>query len=217
MNNTDYQYTTYPDFLNRKIIDGFRKLIKDTSKIIDYYQKYNYHNESQQLKCKLSMFQKAYIVIKNFRTEITNGKELTGMRGISPGIPERINMILEYGITNDFAQEDINNAYLACPDTNEVGDKGDDFVLFLDSPLSGDTSRSTSPTSQTFMYDNYQKSEGYLNTLKNVSTNMFNGIKNNISNPFQRTTNQNHLAGGYLEDDYEHNDSFINIPTSQIV
>jgi hypothetical protein len=208
MNNSDYQYTTYPDFLNRTIIDGLQKLIKDTSKIIDYYQKYNYHNESQQLKCKLAMFQKAYIVIKNYRTEIFNGKELSGLRGISPGIPERINMILEYGITNDFAQEDINNAYLECPDVNENGEKSDDFVLFLDTQLSSDTSRSSSPN---LTYDNYQKPEGYLNAFKTVSTNMFNGIKNNI-NPFNRVKNDR--DGGYLEEDY---DSCINIPASNIV
>lgn len=215
MENTDYQYTTYPDFLNRKIIDGFRNLIKDTSKIIEYYDKHNYINETQQLKCKLSIFQKAYIVIKNYRSEIYDGKHLNGLKGISPGIPERINMILEYGTTNDFQLEELKIAYKECPENELKKDLNEDVYIVLDINYDTDSSRNVSPTSQT---------SGYLNSFKNV----FEGVKNNIGNPLNALKNISvgKFGGGYLEDEdtYYNNsynkkcdESYINMEPHQIV
>ncbi len=221
MDNINYQYNSYPDFLNRKIIDGFRKLIKDTKKIIEYYQKYNYNNEAEQLKFKLSIFHKAYVVIKNYRSEIYDGKQLNGIKGISPGIPERINLILEHDNTNDFKVEELAIAYQECPDMDTNKDINDDVYLFVD--MDYDSSRNASPTSPSF--NTSSNSSSYLNSFKSVSSSVIEGVKNNIPNPlhvFKRISVSN-FVGGYLEDEDYHtsytpvNESYIDIPPHQIV
>ena len=224
MDNINYQYNNFPDFLNRKLIDGFRLLIQDTSKIIDYYQKYNYINEANQLKYKLSIFQKAYIAIKNYRSEIFDGKQLNGIKGITPGIPERINMILEHGNTNDFSQEELSSAYTYCQDTDGKY-VNDDVYIEIDEDY--DSSRNVSPISniQQSYTSNHNYDTGYLTNLKNASSTVIEGVRNNIPNPlhvFKRISVSN-FVGGYLEDeDYQHNsyhvnDSYIDIPSHQIV
>jgi hypothetical protein len=216
MDNSEYQHTTYPDFLNRVIIEGFRKLIKDTSKMIDYYEKYNYIGEAQQLKCKLAMFQKAAVVIKNYRSEIHDGRQMTGIRGIMPGIPERINMILESGYVNDYSNDELTIAYSSCPDVNHSDSNGADMYMVLD--MNNIQNNETLNTVHTI-------SKGYMNTFKSVSNNVFGGIQNNLSNSLQTLKNVtfiNKNGGGYIEDEdentYKYNtDTYINLTPGQIV
>jgi len=98
--------------INSIIIEEFEKLIRDTSRIIVYYNSNNPNKDLTGLKFKLNSFKKCIEIVSNFNKDIENGNELEGVKGIGKGIIYRINYIIENGkLKPEYPTEILNKAY----------------------------------------------------------------------------------------------------------
>ncbi len=84
--------------LNKNIIDGFNKLIEETTYMIEYLESEKANQDSiETLIIKLKFLKKSIELIESYPYKLKTGEQLSNIKGIGKNTINRVNYILSYG------------------------------------------------------------------------------------------------------------------------
>ncbi len=87
-----------PVQLNKNIIDGFNKLIEETTYVMEYLESEKvFQDSTETLVLKLKFLKKSIELIESYPYKLKTGEQLSSIKGINQITISRVNYILSYG------------------------------------------------------------------------------------------------------------------------